>query len=74
MRPRHVLEAAISFPAILGWVMYGIAFLINPHMAVEVEPIVAALTAMGIYYAIMGALLVVYAVGWIGILLLSATL
>ncbi|MDX5412837.1 MAG: hypothetical protein LPK02_07295 [Rhodobacterales bacterium] len=74
MKLSDLFAMLISIPAVMAWVVYGIAFLINPHMTAAVDPITVALGSVGIYYGIMVFLAAIYFLGWLGIMLLSATL
>lgn len=51
MRGLEFLSLAAGIPAILGWLAYGLCWLINPRLAAEQDPLIWAAYAAGGWYA-----------------------
>lgn len=54
----------IGIPAVLAWLAYGLCWLLEPRLAVEVSPIVWAEYAAGGWYAILIAFWTLTSVPW----------
>ena len=43
----------LGLPALIGWVAYGLTWLLAPRLPMPVDPLSAAGAAVGAYYAVM---------------------
>lgn len=66
-KPRDWWNGLLAIPALLGWVGYGLAILLAPHLAAEPDPLMWAAYAAGGWFALM----FVAVGGWFALLALS---
>lgn len=64
----------VTVPAVICWAAFGVAWLIDPHLLADVDPLFVAGSIAAFYYGTIAFIAVVYLVGWLGMLLLSLIL